>query len=209
MRISITTQEAKYLVNALTKDSCRPVLQQACLQCVDGEAILATTDTHRLHMIHCGASEAFAPVLIDLKRLLFEARYYKHGLILIDSDAKSAYTMDRPIFWDPVMKENDLEKLWDLPKIQVDTPVFDRSDKQFPNFAKVIPPQTPLTVLAAFNWKYIVNACELADCNRVVMFGEGETRPVLFQEPTDFHRWRSVVMTMDKRQWTPSEEATP
>jgi hypothetical protein len=161
------------------------VLQVAAIAYWKGFAVLVATDTHRMHLLILGAvSEEFAPVLFDVKRALFEARYMKAKEILIDRDMTRAFT---------VIKNR---KFMEAKPIGAD--LFDAETKGFPIFARVIPTDE-VTPCAFYRIKasYLRDALMLGETTGVSVFQAEKNKPIVFRDYANSPlRWMAVVMPM-------------
>lgn len=185
---TIYLKEVDWVAKALSKDQSRPIMNVGALACYEGNAVLVATDTHRLHVLRLGPVEEEFPLkTIDLKRILFEARYAKATLIQIAGDLSSveigriAKRTNEPTF-SPVF-----------------TPVINTVEGTFPNFARVIPlTKRPVSEFFSVNSKYLADATALSSSqsNRVIMYSENAAvKPIVFT-PGDDPRWFAVVMPM-------------
>lgn len=191
---TIKVDELAWIAKAISQDRDHPALRHALLAYYEGSAVLVATDTHRLHMLYLGPSEEFAGKLIDIKRVVFEARYVKAKHVQIDIDS------DRVMVGKLNKKSGSLN-----PSSLIHTPVFNTVGDKFPNFQKVIPDtKRPLSDLFAINSRYFIDATELSrkySAFRTAILQEAPGHPLVFQ-PLDKHpRWKAIVMPMAIGEW--------
>lgn len=203
----IDIREAAWVTKALSKE--RRVLTFAAVANVGGSVVLAATDTHRLHMLRLGPVSDGFPLpemtsdmplqdvprsvkLIDLRRVLFEARYENATHIAIAQDLSEVLIgksgPKRTPAFGPVY-----------------APVFPDGAGTFPLFARIIPnTKRPVAELFAINSRYLADATELSSraSNRTVLYSEcGENKPIVFQPNEDLPRWKAAVMPMALDGW--------
>lgn len=183
----LTVSEVDWVARALSTDSHRRVLTVAALAYYDGEVVLVATDNYRLHLLRLGPVEAEFPwKLLDLRRVLFEARFYKATHIQIPRDFSEIIVGKR----DAMGNFEEMER--------IHAPVFDTVAMAFPNFPRVIPTtKRPVSEFFAINARYLADATLLSRQNafRTVIYSEGANRPLAFRG--DDARWLAVVMPMD------------
>lgn len=185
----LSLAEAKWIESAVSRDGHRKVLTVAALADYNGEVVIAATDTHRLHIVHLGtrAQKGFKPALLDIRRIVLEARFAKATHVEIASDL-SAVTV-KTVGKKGVVKEAST----------IYAPVFDTVPGPYPNFVKVMPCEPkPPTEHFAINARYWSDATALAHTNahRVTLLTSGANAPLLIQPAVDSPRWQSLVMPM-------------
>lgn len=190
----IEVRDAAWVAKALSPDSYRPVLSVAVIGCYKGSIVLVATDTHRIHMLRLGPVENEFPArLIDLRRVLFEARYAKATHIQIQLES-SQVVVGR------LASRGGLAN-----SSLIHAPVFDTVKGTYPDYAKCIPEtRRPVSEFFAINSKYLFDATEISrrDSFRTLMLSEyGENKPILFQPVDTEPRWLAVVMPMAIEGW--------
>lgn len=153
---TLEVAEVDWVAKALSTDAQRPVLTVAALAYYNGSAVLVATDTHRLHVLRLGSVEKEFPTkLIDLKRVLFEARHAKATHVRIAVDFSSV-EVGR-------IREGKKAEAHFGP---VSAPVFDTVTGTYPNFGRVIPEtKRPVAEFFAINSKYLADATLLTRKN--------------------------------------------
>lgn len=189
----IELAEAAWVAKALSTDSKRAVLTMAALAYYEGAAVLVATDTYRLHILRLGPTEKEFPTrLVDLRRIIFEARYAKATHIWIDAEGEEV----------TVGKITRSDKFRSSTRIYA--PIFDTIAGTYPDFARVIPKTSrQASELFAINSKFLSDALELSRNHafRTVILSEGPNKAVVFQVPEDNPRWRAVVSPMRLDEW--------
>lgn len=192
---TLEVDELTWLCKALSNDPLRGDLQMAAIAHYDGSAVLVSTDTHRMHILRLSPSTPFETQLIDIKRILFEARYAKAKDIQIDLNARQ------------VTVGNLDKKTGALnPSTLIHTPVFNTIDAKFPKFQRVIPnTNRPVSDIFAINSRYLIDATELSRKHssplRTAILQEAPERPLVFQPLVEHPRWKAVVMPMATGEW--------
>lgn len=188
---TIELAEATWIAKALSADYHRPVLTVAALAFYDGAAVLVATDTHRLHVLRLGPVEKEFPTrLVDLRRIIFEARFAKATHIRLDVE-------DSEVTVGKIAKGGGLAD-----PARIHAPVFDTVTGTYPTFSRVIPTsKRPVAELFAINSKYLADATELTRKNafRTVILSEGPNKPLVLRSTED--RWLAVVMPMALDGW--------
>ena len=185
---TITKQEAQWVASALSRDTHREVLRYAALAYLNGETVLVSTDTHRLHILNLGGNVEHALKLIDIRRVLLEASFVKASHIRIAKDFSEV----------EVGKVAQTKKHGDVFS-QAFGILFPQTSSTFPNFERVIPTtKEPLNEFTAVNARYLIDATMLAAGNnwKTAILGESNTRAMVFQPASDTPRWKAVVMPM-------------
>lgn len=199
----ISLAEATWLSKALSTDTHRPVLTLAALGNWDGSAVLVATDTHRLHVLRLGdvpegyplapmtravpfGDTAAATKLLDLRRIIHEARYAKAKQIAISRnlcEVKVGEADSKKSRWEPVY-----------------APAFPEGVGSYPQFARVIPEgRRPVAELFAVNSRYLADATLLtreAAMRTVIWSEDARVKPIVFQPADERPRWMAVVMPM-------------
>jgi DNA polymerase III sliding clamp (beta) subunit (PCNA family) len=184
--IIFSTSEAAYIASALSTDKNRKMLSVAALVYFEDAVNLVSTDSHRLHVLRLAdAKEPFETKTVDIKRLLFEARFSKRKQIFLTRDLSSIAVGDTT------------KKTWEISNVYA--PIFDTIEGKYLDVMRVIPKtKTPQIELFGINSKYLIDALRLAhpDFFKTVIFQEGRGKPLLFQPAEDKPRWRSIIMPM-------------
>lgn len=191
---TLEVAEVDWVAKALSTDANRVVLTVAALAYYNGSAVLVATDTHRLHVLRLGSVEKEFPTkLIDLKRVLFEARYAKATHVRIAVDFSSV----------EVGRIREGEKNAEGDFGPVFAPVFDTVTGTYPSFGRVIPEtKRPVAELFAINSKYLADATLLTRKNvfrTIILSEDAENKPIVFR--TTGERWFAVVMPMRLDGW--------
>lgn len=175
----VPVAHAKWVQKAVSKDHSRRSVMKAALVHHDGAAWIAGTNTHRIHMLRLGECEPFERRTIDLEWLLLQAKFHRADALRISRDFSHI-------------------------QIEVNEHVIPAAGDCFPDcgyvidYSRAIPKDAtrPVTEIYAINYKYLVDACSIAnaEANRVFMFTEGEIKPIVFRGNTK--DWLAVVMPM-------------
>lgn len=181
--------EAAWLALAIDiKYPARPVLIYAALIWLHGQAVLATTDSHRLHLLYLGKSAKFDTVLIDIRRIIHDASFWCKGSYDIEINVTSGTVLILTSIGD---------------RFEVLYNVFPQgSDLKFPNVGPVIPVcTTPPSGHLGINGKYFRDGTLLSErsARRCILCQEKEGRPLLIK-PGDDPRWIAVIMPMTTAQ---------
>jgi DNA polymerase III sliding clamp (beta) subunit (PCNA family) len=178
---TLEVAEVDWVEKALSTetDGTRAVLSVAALTYYKGAAVLVATDTHRLHVLRLGpVKEEFPTKLIDIRRVLFEARYAKATHVRIAVDLQEVSVGRLGSGKSPTFTGS-----------KIFTPIFDTVQGNYPNIAKVMPERArPICEFFAINSKYLADATLLSRRNgfRTMMLSENaESRPIIFRPRED------------------------
>lgn len=192
---SLTIAEATWLCKALAPDrvarlagsvraqrrsggsvATSPVLRKALLAHYNGDAVLVTTDAHRIHLLRLEtATEPFPSRLVDISRVVAAARFARADTIEIIGD--EVHTTRRG---------GDRNRVYG--------PVIDDSVAGFPDFARVIPPDDqPPSELFAIDHRYLIDATALAGRGGVALSSGGRNENLLIRPREANWRWRAVL----------------
>lgn len=188
---SATKKELDWIAKAASKDAAREVLCQAAIVHIDGRSYLASTDTHRLHLLNLGKSEAHEVVMFDIRRLLWEMQFSKATRCEFDECGHfEAWAKTNPV--------------------RIFAPLVYTGTGQYPNIARVIPvglDGPPMSV--ALKAKYFADATALDGGEGFQFFGSGPDRAVLICQNSSNNRWQAVVMPTRSREITPLSPSQP
>lgn len=185
----VTASEIAWLVKAVLKDTIRPILRCGVIAHVEGFGmVIATTDTHRLHMIRLVSKcKPFESKVVDLQRIQMELRFVRGKEVQISNDLTEVLvgTTDHKhkdrTFFRPVYG-----------------PVFPEGVGNYPDFARVIPkPCLTPPALFVMNGRYMIDAMSILSGydQGCAVTCEASNKPVVF-EPRTEGRWKAVVMPM-------------
>lgn len=177
--------EASWLALAIDiKYPVRPALIYAALIWVRGQAALATTDTHRLHLLYLGKSAKFDTSLIDIRRIIHDASFW----------CKGSYDIEINVTSGTVHIVSSIGE-----RFEVLYNVFPQgSDIKFPDVGAVIPTcTTPPSGSLGINGKYFRDGTLRSErVGRCILCQEKEERPLLIKPCIDDPRWIAVIMPM-------------
>lgn len=197
--LSVTMNELRWLVKAIAPSSHRPILGLGCLSWLDGRAALATTDTHRLHIVYLDECPQFDNIILDLKWMLHQASYYADaGCVWMDFDSEG----------NGIFRVNDRGSVSTLGECY--GPIIRKDVGVYPTIKNVIPfDAPPMADMAALNPAFLHEALWLASQSKgqtesaVIVRGKGNSRPIVFEPNTNTPRWLAVVMPMTlAKVWT-------
>lgn len=169
----------------------RSMLNYGRLFRYEDRTYLATTDTHRAHFVKVEGGDARCDLCIDIRRVLYECRYYRSvtdvsfsfgptGKLLVqllDRDGKPVETVDRCV---------------------------SVSSANYPDITRIVPKFDDVnaaTPPSAFNFIFLSDASKMArqGANRVHLMGQLPTRPFvitpLLANPWVCD-WFAVIMPM-------------
>lgn len=179
----LTLPEAVWLMKAASTDETRKVLLYANVRTLGGSVWLTTTDTYRLHMVNIGVSDLNLDYLIDLRRMIHEAKFVKAESILIERDGSNA-TLAKT--------GKKSERIWPIhsPWRMEDLGAYPCIERVIPMGKMVAPGELNV------NPKYFFDAI-YPGAHGVRMQTEGPGRTIVITDRRhSYSRWKALVMPM-------------